>query len=334
MRARPRRAMFPSSRARRLRRTPALRDIVKEARLSADDLVAPVFIDEGASEPAEVPSMPGIRRVPPPMAAGEACRIADAGLKAVMVFGLPASKDDAGSQAHAQKGVVQEAVRAVRGALGERIAVMTDVCLCQYTLSGHCGLSEGGRILNDQSNAVLARTAVSHAEAGADVVCPSAMMDGQVAAIRSALDDAGMSGTAIMSHSAKHSSSMYSPFRDAAECAPRFGDRKTYQVPYTNAREAMEEMAADVEEGVDVVMVKPALAYLDLIYRARRRFGVPVAAYSVSGEYAMVSAAARMGWLEADAAAMEVLHSIKRAGADIIVTYFAERAAALLGEGR
>lgn len=334
MRGRAGGRVFPASRARRLRRTGALRDIVSETRLSADDLVAPVFIDEGAQEPAEVPSMPGIRRVPPRMAAGEACRIADAGIKSTMVFGLPSSKDDGGSQAYAERGVVQEAVRGIRGALGDRLAVMTDVCLCQYTASGHCGLAKDGAILNDESNGVLAKIAVSHAEAGADAVCPSAMMDGQVAAIRAALDDAGMHDAAVMSHSAKHRSSLYSPFRDAAECAPRFGDRKTYQVPYTNAREALREMAADVEEGVDIVMVKPALAYLDLIYRARRRFDVPVAAYSVSGEYALVSAAARMGWLDADEAALEVLSSIKRAGADIIVTYFAERAAALLGEGR
>lgn len=326
--------MFPVSRARRLRRTAALRDIVAETRLSADDLVAPVFVDEGAPGPVEVESMPGIRRVPPSMAAGEARRLAEAGLKSVMLFGLPSSKDDAGSQAYAEKGVVQEAVRAVRAETGARLAIMTDVCLCQYTPSGHCGLVEGGAVLNDESNEALAKTALSHARAGADVVCPSAMMDGQVSAIRAALDGAGMQDTAVMSHSAKHGSSMYSPFRDAAECAPRFGDRKTYQVPYTNAREALREMAADVEEGVDVVMVKPALAYLDLIRGARERFDVPVAAYSVSGEYAMVSAAARMGWLDADAAALEVLHSIKRAGADIIVTYFAERAAALLGDGR
>lgn len=326
--------MFPAYRARRLRRSAALRDIARETRLSAGDLVAPLFVDEGASEPVEVESMPGVRRMPPPMAAREARRLSEAGLKGIMLFGLPSSKDDSGSQAHARGGVVQEAVRAVKGELGDGLAVMTDVCLCQYTLSGHCGLARDGKILNDESNEILAKTAVSHAEAGADVVCPSAMMDGQVLAIRSALDGAGMHDTAVMSHSAKHGSSMYSPFRDAAECAPRFGDRKTYQVPYTNAREAMAEMAADVEEGVDVVMVKPALAYLDLIYRAKERFGVPVAAYSVSGEYAMVSAAARMGWLDADAASLEVLGSIKRAGADIIVTYFAERAAALLGEGR
>lgn len=323
--------MFPRSRARRLRRTAGMRDMVSETGLSADNLVAPLFIDEGARSPVEVESMPGIFRMPPSSAASEAGRLADAGVRSLMLFGLPTSKDEAGSQAHAGDGVVQGALRAIRGQLGGRLTLMSDVCLCQYTASGHCGLVDGQKILNDESNAALARTAVSHAEAGADVVCPSAMMDGQVAAIRSALDEAGMDGTAIMSHSAKHSSSMYSPFRDAAECAPRFGDRKSYQVSYKNAREAMREMAADVEEGVDIVMVKPALAYLDLVYRARERFDVPVAAYSVSGEYAMVSAAARAGWLDADAASLEALYSMRRAGADIIVTYFAERAAALLG---
>ena len=322
---------FPASRPRRLRRTRGIRDMVAEASLSLDDLVAPVFVDESASAPAEVESMPGIRRMPPSMITGEACKLADAGLKSLMLFGLPATKDESGSQAHAEKGVVQEAARGIKGALGSKIVLMTDVCLCQYTSAGHCGLVENGEVLNDQSNAVLAETAASHAEAGADVVCPSAMMDGQVSAIREALDGAGMSGVAVMSHSAKHSSSMYSPFRDAAECAPRFGDRKSYQVSYKNSREALREMAADVAEGVDIVMVKPALAYLDLVRAAKDRFDVPVAAYSVSGEYAMVAAAARMGWLDADAAALEAHHCIKRAGADIIVTYFAERLAELLG---
>ena len=326
--------VFPQSRARRLRKTQGIREMVAEASLSARDLVAPLFIDESAREPAAVESMPGVRRMPPSMAASEAARLCDAGLGAVMLFGLPASKDEAGSQARAQKGVVQEAARAIKGSLGDRITLMTDVCLCQYTSSGHCGISEGGRVLNDRSCDALAQIAASHAEAGADVVCPSAMMDGQVRAIRAALDGAGMEDTAVMSHSAKHSSSMYSPFRDAAECAPRFGDRKSYQVSYRNSREALREMAADIEEGVDVVMVKPALAYLDLVRAARDRFDVPVAAYSVSGEYAMVMAADRAGWLDADAACLEMLYSTKRAGADLVVTYFAERAAALLGGAR
>ena len=258
--------------------------------------------------------------------------IADLGIPAVMVFGIPAKKDGTGSSAFDDNGVVQRAISEIKKTHGDGLAVMADVCLCQYTTSGHCGIAKNNTIDNDSSIEILARIAVSQAAAGADIVSPSAMMDGQVSAIRAALDAEGFSDVGIMSHSAKHRSSFYSPFRDAAECAPKFGDRKTYQVPYTNAREAMMEVEADIGEGVDIVMIKPALAYLDLVAEAKKRFNVPVAAYSVSGEYAMVKAAALQGWIPEEEAVRETLTSIKRAGADMMVTYFAKTAAKMLRE--
>ena len=310
--------------------------MLRETALSPSDLVCPIFVQEGADSRTGVGPMPGAERIPVGEAAAEAGAAADLGIPAVMLFGIPKSKDEAGSGARAADGAVQRAAAGIKGALGDRIVVMADVCLCQYTSSGHCGLADaGGRgIDNDSSVAALAEVAVSQADAGVDVVSPSAMMDGQVAAIRAALDGAGFGGVAVMSHSAKHRSSLYAPFRGAAECAPRFGDRSTYQVPYTNPREAMAEVRSDVEEGVDIVMIKPALAYLDLIAEARRSFGVPVAAYSVSGEYAMVKAAAARGWLREEDAVHEILSSIKRAGADVIVTYFAMEAAAAMAGGK
>ena len=320
----------PARRLRRLRGSAPMRDLLRETRLSPQDMVSPLFVQEGLSARAEVDSMPGVYRVPVSEAAAEAGDALAAGVPAVMVFGIPSSKDDEGSQAYDDGGVAQSAISAIRAAHGDRIAIMSDVCLCQYTSTGHCGVVRGGAVDNDASVELLARTAVSQARAGADVVSPSAMMDGQVAAIRAALDREGLGGVAIMSHSAKHRSSMYAPFRDAADCAPRFGDRRTYQVPYSNAREAMAEVAADVAEGVDIVMIKPALAYLDLVAESRRRFGVPVAAYSVSGEYSLVSAAARLGWVDGERVMLEMLTSMRRAGADIIVTYFAKAAARAL----
>ena len=323
----------PARRLRRLRGSAPMRDLLRETRLSPRDLVSPLFVQEGLSARAEVGSMPGVYRLPVSEAAAEAGDVLAAGVPAVMVFGIPSSKDDDGTAAYDDGGVVQSAISAIRAAHGDRIAIMSDVCLCQYTSSGHCGVVRGGAVDNDRSVELLARTAVSQARAGADVVSPSAMMDGQVAAIRAALDGEGLGGVAVMSHSAKHRSSMYAPFRDAADCAPQFGDRRTYQVPYSNAREAMAEVAADVDEGVDIVMIKPALAYLDLIAEARRRFGVPVAAYSVSGEYSLVSAAARLGWVDAEPVMLEMLTSMRRAGADVIVTYFAKAAARALAAG-
>ena len=253
--------------------------------------------------------------------------IAELDIPAVMLFGIPQNKDDEGTSAFVDHGIVQKAITEIRKNFGNKIVIMSDVCLCQYTLSGHCGLVKGENIDNDSSIATLSKIAVSQAKAGVDVVSPSAMMDGQVHAIRSSLDDAGFSDVAIMSHSAKHRSNFYSPFRDAAECAPQFSDRRTYQVPFTNPREAMREVEADINEGVDIVMIKPALTYLDLIAETKRRFNIPVSAYSVSGEYALVKGAAMQGWINEDAMIQEILYSIKRAGADMIVTYFAKSVA-------
>ena len=319
-----------------MRKTEKMRSLVRETTLLPSDLVCPVFVQEGIDERITVKSMPGMQRLPLSDVTGEVESIKSAGIPAIMLFGLPSSKDDAGSSAFDGDGIVQRAASEVNRAFGDDIVIMSDVCLCQYTLSGHCGIvrDNPGRgnpaIDNDSSLEVLAKIAVSQAESGVDVVAPSAMMDGQVSAIRTALDDSGFSDVLIMSHSAKHRSGFYSPFRDAAECAPQFGDRSTYQMPYTNAREAMMEVETDVEEGADIIMIKPALAYLDLVAEARRRLDLPVAAYSTSGEYALVRAAAAAGYVDGAQIALEMLHSIKRAGADIIVTYFAKDVAGLL----
>lgn len=325
---------FPTRRLRRLRRTEKIREIIQETVLSPSDLVAPVFVQDGISDRVGIGSMPDLQRLPLEGVNDEVGAIADLGIPAVMLFGIPASKDDAATSAFDENGIVQRAVSGIRENFGDKVTVMTDVCMCQYTSSGHCGLVMEGRIDNDASNDVLSRIATSHAAAGADVVSPSAMMDGQVARIREGLDQDGFSDVSIMSHSAKHRSSFYSPFRDAAECAPKFGDRRTYQVPYTNPRESMREVESDVEEGVDIVMIKPALSYLDLIYQTRQKFNVPVSAYSVSGEYALVKAAAAQGFIDEGDVMQEMLHSIKRAGADMIITYFAKSASRLLNEGR
>lgn len=323
---------FPSTRLRRLRSSESLRELVCDVRLSAADLVCPVFID-GTGKAMTVKSMPGISRIAPSELADEVSKIRDLGIRAVMLFGVPESKDADGSGAYADDGIVQQAIQDIRSSCGDSIAIMADVCLCQYTSSGHCGLVvNGDTIDNDSSIKTLARIALSQARAGVDVVSPSAMMDGQVKAIRTALDDGGFENVAIMSHSAKHASSFYAPFRDAAACAPQFGDRKTYQVPYTSTRASMQEVAEDIQEGVDIVMIKPALAYLDIIAKTRSRFDVPVAAYSVSGEYALVKHAAAEGLVDGNAVAHEILTAIKRAGADIIVTYFAKEAAMAMRE--
>lgn len=321
---------FPARRLRRLRRSEKIRELLQETRLSPKDFICPIFVQENLEKRQKVESMPDIERLPLNEIVREIGAISDLDIPAVMVFGLPSKKDDTGSAAFDEKGIVQKAISEIKKNYGEKMVIMADVCLCQYTSSGHCGLIKDNKVDNDSSIETLTKIAVSQAKAGVDVVSPSAMMDGQVAAIRLGLDDAGFSDVVIMSHSAKHRSSFYAPFRDAAECAPKFGDRKTYQVPYTNLMEAMREVEADIKEGVDIVMIKPALAYLDVIAETKRRFNVPLSAYSVSGEYALVKAAANQGWVKEDDIVSEILYAIKRAGADMIVTYFAKSAAKML----
>ena len=315
---------FPTRRLRRLRNTEKMRELVQETHLSPKDLICPVFVQEDIETRKQAESMPAIERLPLSDVTNEVQEISDLGIPAIMLFGIPKSKDDEGNSAFTDDGIVQKAISDIRKSFGDKIVIMSDVCLCQYTSSGHCGIIKDMKIHNDSSIATLAKIAVSQAKAGVDVVSPSAMMDGQVVAIRQSLDDAGFTDVAIMSHSAKHRSHFYSPFRDVAHCAPQFGDRKSYQVPYTNPRESLREVETDINEGVDIVMIKPALAYLDLIAETKKRFNVPVSAYSVSGEYALVKAAANQGWVDEKDMTNEILYSIKRAGADMIVTYFAK----------
>ena len=323
---------FPTRRLRRLRISDKMRELVQETTLSPKDFICPVFVQEDLKERIQVESMSEIERLPLSDVNDEVQKIIDLGIPAIMLFGIPTQKDEAGSSAFDENGIVQKAISQIRVKFGNKIVIMADVCLCQFTSTGHCGIIQGEKIDNDISLETLTKIALSQAKAGVDTVSPSAMMDGQVIAIRKALDDAGFTDVSIMSHSAKHRSNFYSPFRDAAECAPKFGDRKTYQVPYTNAREAMMEVETDIEEGVDIVMIKPALAYLDLIAETRRKFNVPVSAYSVSGEYALVKAASQLGYVNEKDITLEILHSIKRAGADMIVTYFAKSASRFLQE--
>jgi porphobilinogen synthase len=318
---------FPDVRLRRLRTTPAIRDLVQETRLSPRDLIAPVFVEEGSKKPANIRSMPDVQRLPLTKLVSEVEEILDLGIRAIILFGLPSHKDANATQAFDNGGIVQRSIQLVREQFGEKIAVITDVCLCQYTSHGHCGLVVDKKIDNDRSIETLARVAVSHARAGADIVAPSAMMDGQVQAIRRALDNDGLSEVAIMGYSAKQASPLYAPFRDAAHSAPEFGDRRTYQMPFSNAREAMREVESDISEGVDIVMIKPAIPYLDLIYQARQSTNLPICAYSVSGEYALIKAAALNGWADENAVMTEFLTSIKRAGADMIITYQAKKMA-------
>jgi porphobilinogen synthase len=315
---------FPERRMRRLRRTPAMRRLVAEARLSVDDLVAPLFVKEGIDAPQPIASMPGVVQHTQESLRKEVRALADLGIPAVVLFGIPARKDAVGTGADAPDGVVQVALRNLRDEVGDDLVLMADDCLDEFTDHGHCGvLTVDGDVDNDATLERYATIAVSQADAGADVVAPSGMMDGQVGAIRAALDAAGHHDTAILAYAAKYASALYGPFRDAAECAPRFGDRTSYQMQPANAREALEEVALDVAEGADMVMVKPALAYLDVVRAVRDTFEVPVAAYHVSGEYSMVQAAAAHGWIDGDAVARELLLSIKRAGADFVLTYFA-----------
>jgi porphobilinogen synthase len=322
---------FPERRLRRLRRTPALRRLVAETRITVDGLVAPLFVKEGADAPEPIASMPGVVQHGQESLRKEVRELAGLGIPAVMLFGIPAVKDARGSGADARDGVVQVALRNLRDEVGDSLVLMTDDCLDEYTDHGHCGvLTDANEVDNDATIARYASIATSQADAGADVIAPSGMMDGQVGAIRAALDGTGHHDTAILAYAAKYASALYGPFRDAAECAPQFGDRRGYQMDPANAREAIDEVALDVAEGADMVMVKPALAYLDVIAAVRARHSVPVAAYHVSGEYAMVKAAAQLGWLDGDAVALEHLVAIKRAGADIILTYCARDVAELL----
>ena len=323
---------FPTRRLRRLRTSEKMRELVQETTLSPKDFICPVFVQEDLKERIKIESMSEIERLPLSDVNEEVGKIINLGIPAIMLFGIPSQKDEAGSSAFDDNGIVQKTILQIREEFGDKILIMADVCLCQFTSTGHCGIIQGDKIDNDSSLETLAKIAISQAKAGVDTVSPSAMMDGQVAAIRKALDKEGFTEVSIMSHSAKHRSNFYSPFRDAAECAPKFGDRKTYQVPYTNAREAMMEVETDINEGVDIVMIKPALSYLDLIAETRRKFNVPVSAYSVSGEYALVKAASQLGYVNEKDITLEILHSIKRAGADMIVTYFAKSASKFLQE--
>ena len=345
------------NRMRRLRRTAGLRRMVRETHLSADDFIAPLFVTHGRRVQREIASMPGVFQWSVDRLPREAEALAGVGVPAVILFGIPAVKDEVGSENFAEDGITQQAVRAIKDAVPE-LVVITDVCMCEYTSHGHCGIvkatgsrhgypiagAEAGSsnlglpapsnfvIANDETLDILQRVVVSHADAGADMVAPSGMMDGQVAAIREALDGAGFSETGILAYSAKYASAFYGPFRDAAESPPQFGDRRSHQMDPANVQEALREIALDIEEGADIVMVKPALAYLDVIRAARERFGHPLAAYNVSGEYAMVKAAGRNGWINERAVTLELLMGMKRAGADMILTYFAREVATWLNE--
>jgi len=321
--------MFPQYRARRLRKNEAVRSLVRETRLSVDDFIYPLFIVEGKGIKEEIRSMPGIYRFSIDRVFSEVKEALDLGIKAFLLFGIPGKKDEVGSSAYAKEGIIQRAVKALKDKFPEAV-IITDVCMCEYTSHGHCGIIKDGEVDNDLTLEQLARIAVSHAKAGADWVAPSDMMDGRVSRIREALDEAGFPQVAIMSYAVKYCSSFYGPFREAAESAPQFGDRRSYQMDPANAREAMREALMDVEEGADIIMVKPAMPYLDIIKMLRENLYHPIAAYQVSGEYAMIKAAAKLGFLDEEKVMIESLISIKRAGADLIITYFAKRMAEIL----
>ena len=322
---------FPIVRMRRTRQNEKLRGLVRETHLNVEQLIYPLFIAEDIDEPREISAMPGIFQWPLEYLGREAVRIASLGIPAVLLFGIPSEKDEVGSQAYASQGIIQQAIQRFKAEVPD-LLVMTDVCLCEYTSHGHCGMIHNGEVQNDESLELLARMALSHVEAGADVVAPSDMMDGRVGAIRHALDERGFSSTPIMAYSAKYASGFYGPFREAAGSAPQFGDRRSYQMDPANVREALREIDLDIAEGADIVMVKPALAYLDVIRRVREHCDLPIAAYNVSGEFAMIKAAAHNGWIDERRIVMEVLTGIRRAGADMIITYFAPEVAAWLDE--
>lgn len=324
--------VFPDYRPRRMRQNSAFRALIRETRLSPAQLIFPIFVVPGKKRREEIPSMPGIYRISVDHLAGEARECLSLGIYAVILFGLPEKKDRMGSGAHAKNGIIQQAVRELKNAVPELI-VITDVCLCEYTDHGHCGCIVNDEVDNDATLEILATTALSHARAGVDMVAPSDMMDGRVAEIRGALDENNFDAVPIMSYAVKYASSFYGPFRDAADCVPHFGDRRGYQMDPANSREALREATLDVDEGADILMVKPAVAYLDIIARLRDEFDLPIAAYHVSGEYAMIKAAAERGWIDGKSVMQETLLSIRRAGADIILTYFAKKMAKILREG-
>lgn len=324
---------FPKTRLRRMRATETHRKMIRETSLSVDDLICPLFVVHGRNVKHEISSMPGSFQRSVDLMAAEAKEIRDMGIPAVILFGVPERKDERGTEAYSPKGIVQQAIRAIKDSTTDLI-VITDVCLCEYTDHGHCGVVKDGQILNDPTLELLAKEAVSHAEAGADIVAPSDMMDGRVSVIRDALDREGFEQIPILSYAAKYASGLYGPFREAAESMPQFGDRRSYQMDPANSREAMREVSLDIDEGADIVMVKPAMPYLDIIHQIKERWDIPVAAYNVSGEYAMVKAAGRLGWIDESRVMMEVLTSIKRAGADLILTYFAKDAARVLQRER
>jgi porphobilinogen synthase len=321
--------LFPTYRPRRLRKNEGIRTLTRETRLSVEELVYPLFVVPGEKVKEEIPSMPGIFRYSVDEAVNEVKEIKDLGIQAILIFGIPERKDEYGSEAYDENGIVQRALRRIREKV-EDVVLITDVCMCEYTSHGHCGIIEKGNVHNDKTLKYLGKIALSHAKAGADIVAPSDMMDGRVGFIREMLDKNGFENIAIMSYSAKYASAFYGPFREAVYSTPQFGDRRGYQMDPSNIREALREIAMDIEEGADIVMVKPALSYLDVIRAVREEFDHPVAAYNVSGEYSMVKAAGKLGWIDESQVAMEILTSIKRAGADIIITYFAKEIAKTL----
>jgi porphobilinogen synthase len=323
---------FPIYRPRRLRQNEKLRALIRETALEPKNLIYPLFIGPGKDKAEPVSSMPGVAQLSVDRAVKECAEAGSLGIPAVILFGIPEQKDAAGSEAYADNGVVQQGIRAIKEKVPEML-VITDVCLCEYTDHGHCGVVKNGDVDNDDTLELLAKEALSHARAGADIVAPSDMMDGRVGAIRKILDDNGFARTPIMAYAAKYASGFYGPFREAAESTPQFGDRRSYQMDPANSDEALREVELDIREGADIVMVKPAMAYLDIIYRVKRKFGYPVAAYNVSGEYSMIKAAGQNGWIDEQRIMMEVLYAIRRAGADMILTYFAKDAAKLLHKG-
>ena len=317
---------FPAVRLRRLRQNDKLRGLVRETHLSVDQLVYPMFVAEGIKEPREIPSMPGIMQWPLDQLGREAERIANLGIPSVLLFGIPNDKDEVGSQAYADEGIIQQAIQRLKQETPDTL-IITDVCLCEYTSHGHCGVIHNGNVQNDESLELLSRMSLSHVQAGADIVAPSDMMDGRVGAIRRTLDEHKFNQVPIMAYSAKYASAFYGPFREAAGSTPQFGDRRSYQMDPANIREALREVELDIEEGADIVMVKPALAYMDVIRQVRDHCDLPIAAYNVSGEYSMVKAAAQMGWIDEQRIIVEMLTGIRRAGADILITYFAPEVA-------
>jgi len=320
---------FPVYRPRRLRKNETFRRMMRETKLSGDDFIYPLFVIHGRKVRNEIRSMPGIAQLSVDLAVKEAEEAFNLGIPAVILFGIPKKKDPRGSEAYARSGIIQQAIRAIKDRLPE-LVVITDICLCEYTSHGHCGVVIKDQVDNDATLDLLAKMSLSHAEAGADMVAPSDMMDGRVKVIREILDQNAFENTPIMSYAAKHASGFYGPFREAAESTPQFGDRRSYQMDPANAREALREAGLDIQEGADIIMVKPALSYLDIIRAVRDEFNIPIGAYNVSGEYSMIKAAAQQGWLEEERVMMEVLTSIKRAGADLILTYFAKEAAKVL----